>query len=197
MESKTRITCQHCKKSSLMDDSKLVKYYNKTINLACASCGKKTAITVDAELFNKKKETVKSEKKEEFKDEFPTEISDGDKNSFFKATLLVEKNDYHPEQRFDLMPGTHIIGRYHTDYETDNKKSIRTQDKTIGKAHCQINIFPYKDKLRASLKDLNSLNHTYVLNAESINQLSPDDEYLLVNGSRIKIGRSFLSFITS
>jgi len=197
MEGKTRITCQHCKKSSLFDDSKLVKYYNKTVNFSCASCGKKTPIAVNAELFNKKKEAVKDEKNEVAKEEFPTEIGDGDIKSFFKATLLVEKNDYHSEQSFDLLPGQHVIGRYHPDYETDNKKSIRTLDNTMGKAHCQINIFHHKDKIRASLKDMNSLNHTYILNSEGMIKLEPDDEYLLINGSRIKIGRSFLRFITS
>jgi len=103
--------------------------------------------------------------------------------------LNVKPSDDHPESNIAVVIGKHTLGRH-----SENKKAtltIKTQDKSMSRLHCTIDVFRDKRNLLCcTIKDCGSQAGT-MLNGKKLHDL---DEYYLANQDEIQLGKSILTF---
>jgi hypothetical protein len=192
MEQNIEIICQQCKNVISKPQSAFQSYYGKIVAVRCSKCNGQTRVKVDAAFINMKSQSSSSKIKERqsFEETLVLKSKDTEISEIKSACLIISKSEFNIEQILELTEGENIIGRFNPDHEFDNKRSVHSQDKTMSKRHCKITQVTQNGKISFFIKDLNSLNFTYV----NDDKLGTDDEIGLLTDDIIKIGQTIMKF---
>lgn len=165
-----RIRCPKCDNYITFDETKYAE--GQSLVFICTDCKKQFSIRIG-------KTKLKATRKDEVLDE--------QANSQDFGSVVVVENVFGYKQVHPLQEGDNVIGRRNKG--TDVDVSIETNDPSMDRKHCIINVSRNRQgKLVYTLRDNQSITGTFLMNEV----LGPKDKVRIEEGAIITLGATTL-----
>jgi hypothetical protein len=166
-----KISCEKCDHNINVSLATLENKKGESVKIRCKECDQFNSFEVTQEFlakYNKgENETIV--------------ISNHDDDKIAKLNLKVHASDKTKEQLITLEMGKNIIGR----------STINTEDGTISRSHCIIEVVRKKNHYKYQLSDNNSTNGTYI-NGKKIQE---GEEFYISKKDEVFINKTKISLI--
>ncbi len=188
---KVKHTCANCQKQQIYAVGR--EHMGKMVNLVCNHCQTKSQQripnpdAVQAAMQGNKNHVPAAPKQSPLDDGNPkTQVRFTNIDTHYLEILANEKT---PNQRFELDQKYLTIGRFSSQSNLSDL-SIKTADEFMSRKHAVLRRQPNG---KFTISDAGSVNKVFV----NDNELEIGEEVYLQNGDLIKIGRTFVRYVTN